>query len=100
MTKSAPFQTLSPLAAILVAVNCVPAPNRAEASPTPAPARTASPATPAEPRDGQHDFDFLFGTWKVHVRRLKNPLQGSQDWYEMSGKSVVRPIWGGKGNIE
>jgi len=99
MTKSSLFRALRPLAVVLVTVNCVPAPNRAEASAAPA-AASVRPASPAEPRDGQHDFDFLFGRWKVHVRRLKNPLHGSQEWYEMTGTSVVRPIWGGNANIE
>src|SRR5262245_17360681 len=60
----------------------------------------AVPTGAAEAPDGQHDFDFMFGTWKVHIRRLKNPLHGSKEWYEMDGTSVCRPIWGGKGNIE
>ena len=64
------------------------------ASPAEAP-RTASP-----PRDGQHDFDFLFGRWKARIRRLKSPLHGSNVWIEMSGTSEVRPIWSGKGNID
>ena len=29
----------------------------------------------------QHDFDFLFGQ-HVHNRRLRNPLAGSNEWYE------------------
>jgi hypothetical protein len=51
-------------------------------------------------RDGQHDFDFMFGTWKIKVRRLKNPLHGSKDWYEMTGTTECKPIWGGRANIE
>lgn len=51
-------------------------------------------------RDGQRDFDWLMGKWTVKVRRLKKPLSGSREWYEMTGTSVVRPIWGGKANIE
>ncbi len=55
---------------------------------------------PAE-RDGQHDFDFLFGHWKVHNRHLLRPLTGSkEEWEEFDGTSVVRPIWGGRSNTE
>jgi len=50
-------------------------------------------------RDGQHDFDFDIGTWKTHSSRLLHPLSGSKDWVEMDGVTVVRPIWGGKGNL-
>jgi len=63
---------------------------------------TGSPTVGAEPtpHDGVHDFDFLYGRWKFWVKRLKNPLHGSHDWYEMNGASSVRPIFGGRGNVE
>jgi hypothetical protein len=99
MANTTMVQALRLAAVTAVALHCVPAPNRAEAAPAPA-ARAQGTAAATEPRDGQHDFDFLFGTWKVNVRRLKNPLHGSHEWYEMNGTSVVRPIWGGKANIE
>ncbi|HEV7178367.1 MAG TPA: hypothetical protein VGN11_00740 [Candidatus Baltobacteraceae bacterium] len=57
---------------------------------------TSSPAL----RDGQHDFDFIFGSWNVHHRRLVRPLTGSNEWYEFDGTSVQRPVWGGKANLE
>jgi hypothetical protein len=94
MSTRSIFHTLR-LAAVAIGVNCVPAPSHAET-----PARAEPSAAAPQPRDGQHDFDFLFGTWKVQVRRLKNPLHGSREWYDMSGTSVIRPIWGGKANIE
>ncbi|MGQ0566509.1 MAG: DUF1579 domain-containing protein [Gemmobacter sp.] len=46
------------------------------------------------------DFDFEFGTWTVRHRRLKERLCGSHDWEEFGGRSTVRPILGGNGNIE
>ena len=57
-------------------------------------------ATQAAPRDGQHDFDFAHGKWKIKVRRLKAPLTGSKEWVELSGTSVCRPFWGGSGNLD
>jgi hypothetical protein len=64
----------------------------------------ALPAVPDELapptlRDGQHDFDFDIGAWKTHSKRLLKPLTGSKQWTEMDGVTVVRPIWGGKGNL-
>src|SRR6187551_1500531 len=54
---------------------------------------------PAAARDGQHDFDFEIGTWKTHVRRLQQPLTGSDTWVEYEGTSVVRKIWDGRANL-
>jgi hypothetical protein len=50
-------------------------------------------------RDGQHDFDFNFGTWKTHISRLRKPLTGSNTWVEYDGISVVRPILNGRANL-
>jgi hypothetical protein len=67
-------------------------------------AQTATPAAPPPPlkplRDGQHDFDFLFGKWKFHLKRLENPLTGSTKWVEFDGTGECRPIWGGKANLD
>jgi len=50
-------------------------------------------------RDGQHDFDFQFGTWKTHLRRLLRPLTGSTTWVEYHGTTVVRKVWDGRANL-
>ena len=50
-------------------------------------------------RDGQHDFDFYFGTWKQHLKRLLNPLTGSTIWAEFDGTIVVRKVWDGRANL-
>ena len=62
----------------------------------PARVATAGPAL----RDGQHDFDFHFGTWETHIKRLTQPLSGSTTWVEMKGTVTVRTIWDGRGNLE
>ena len=54
----------------------------------------------AEPRDGQHDFEFFNGSWKVHNRRLEKPLSGHETWYEFEGRAVARPMWGGKAQVD
>jgi len=51
-------------------------------------------------RDGQHDFDFEIGGWKIHLKRRLNPLTGSDKWVEFDGTSVTRKIWDGRSQIE
>jgi len=51
-------------------------------------------------RDGQHDFDFLLGSWKFHLSRLDHPLTGSAKWIEFDGTCICRPIWNGLAQIE
>jgi hypothetical protein len=59
----------------------------------------SSAAVRAAPHDGSHDFDFTFGTWSEHSRRLMHPLSGSDDWVEWDGRTVVRKIWDGRANM-
>lgn len=49
--------------------------------------------------DGQHDFDFEFGTWKTHLKCLLHPLSGSNTWVEYEGTTIVRKIWNGRANL-
>lgn len=51
-------------------------------------------------RDGQHDFDFIYGLWRVHNRRLRNPLSGRDEWYEFDAVYRAQPLWNGKGNLD
>ena len=51
-------------------------------------------------RDGRHDFDFLFGSWKSHQRRLLHPLTGSNQWAEFDATLVVRPYLDGLANVD
>lgn len=81
------------LPALLVAALCSPA-----AQAQSAPAKPESQAS-AE-RDGQHDFDFQFGAWKVHNRRLLHPLAGSDEWVEFEGTVVAQPVWDGRANMD
>jgi hypothetical protein len=60
--------------------------------------RTSSQHAPIE-RDGQHDFDFVIGTWKSHTSRLLHPLTGSGTWVEYDGISVNRKVWNGRANL-
>jgi uncharacterized damage-inducible protein DinB len=59
----------------------------------------AAAAGPGE-RDGQHDFDFELGSWKIHLKRRLNPLTGSDKWVEFDGTSVTRKVWDGRSQIE
>jgi hypothetical protein len=75
-------------AAVLVSI--APESTITAAEPLPAPAA----------HDGQHDFDFVIGTWKSHVRRLQKPLTGSTTWIEGDATVSVRKIWNGRGHLE
>jgi hypothetical protein len=50
-------------------------------------------------RDGAHDFDFEFGGWHTHIRRLLHPLTGSVSWVDYDGSSVVHAVWNGRANL-
>ncbi len=56
--------------------------------------------TVSDKRDGQHDFDFLVGTWKFHLKRLKRRLAGSNEWVELDGTTVCRKVLDGRGEVE
>lgn len=68
--------------------------------PLPAPSQTTPAPAPAKLRDGQHDFDFHFGTFHTHIRRLLNPLTGSTTWVELDGTVKTRKVWDGRANLE
>jgi len=51
-------------------------------------------------REGQHGFDFELGSWKIHLKRLENPLTGSTKWVEFDGTSVTRKVWNGRSQLE
>ena len=50
--------------------------------------------------DGAHDFDFLIGDWKAHVRRLPDRLNGSNTWVEYDGISNHKKILDSDSNFE
>jgi hypothetical protein len=51
-------------------------------------------------RDGQHDFDFAHGSWRITLTRLAKPLSGSSEWVDYKGSSLCRPIWDGRANVD
>jgi hypothetical protein len=55
-----------------------------------------SPTVASAERDGQHDFDFIFGRWKVH---LNHKATGTDHWSESDGYAIYRKIWGGRANL-
>jgi hypothetical protein len=61
--------------------------------PAPRAASADSPPAASAERNGQHDFDFLFGRWKVH---LKRKVPGTDRWSESDGYGIYRKVWGGR----
>ena len=57
-------------------------------------------ALTAAQRDGSHDFDFLIGDWKAHVRRLPERLKGSSVWVEYNGISNHKKLLDSNANFE
>jgi hypothetical protein len=60
---------------------------------------TADPADLPQ-RDGSHDFDFLIGDWKAHVRRLPDRLNKSNVWVEYDGISNHHKLLDSHANFE
>jgi hypothetical protein len=61
------------------------------------------PPTAFPQRDGSHDFDFLIGDWKAHVRRLQNRLNYStnpKDWVTYDGISNHKKVLDSNANFE
>ena len=73
-----------------------PLPERAQST---AGAPSPRPPQVLKDRDGQHDFDFEIGTWKVHNARLLHPLTGDTTWSEFEGTSVARKVWNGRADL-
>ena len=69
------------------------------ACPIAAPAQETFASPPAGP-DGAHDFDFLIGRWKAHLRRRLDPLTGSNAWVDYDGTSVTRHVLDSNANLE
>ena len=66
---------------------------------------TSGTAAAAEPpaaaqRDGAHDFDFNFGTWKTHIRRFPDPFAQHPEAIELNGTVTAHKLWGGRGQVE
>jgi hypothetical protein len=81
------------------AVMCVLWPVRGSAMMHAEDSQNANQETTA-PRDGQHDFDFNIGVWHTQIKRAVDPFSGSSGTMELSGTVTVRPIWGGRAELE
>jgi hypothetical protein len=79
-------------AAAAAVVLLQPAFGRAEAAPPAVP--------PPVVHDGSHDFDFLIGDWKAHVRRLPDRLVGSTRWIDYDGVSKHHKLLDSNANFE
>jgi len=66
----------------------------------PGQAQTAANPANLPQRDGSHDFDFLIGNWKAHVRRLPDRLNNSNTWVEYDGISNHKKILDSDSNFE
>src|SRR5256885_8178272 len=92
--KLAPTISMSFAAVLLSALSMLPV-----AAQTDSAAPVAASAVAGQ-RDGQHDFDFELGSWKIHLKRRLHPLTGSNTWVEFDGTSVTRKVWDGRSQIE
>ena len=55
--------------------------------------------TPSE-NSSNHDFDFYFGKWKIHNRKLKTRLNDCDEWIEFEAEQECRPILNNFGNTD
>jgi hypothetical protein len=62
--------------------------------------RQTSTQEAASPAATPDDFDFLFGSWRIHNRRLDDPLGESESWSEFEASSEACPILNKLGNVQ
>ena len=55
---------------------------------------------PAQTIAGLDDWTFIYGSWRVHHRRLVARLAGSDEWQEFEGTSRFWPLMDGAGNVD
>jgi hypothetical protein len=66
-----------------------------------APARVAGEGvTDQKDVPGLHDFDFLYGHWRVHHRRLKERLADNHEWVPFEGTLFAQKLMNGYGNVD
>lgn len=51
-------------------------------------------------RATKHDFDFLFGAWRIHNRYLNARLRHSTEWTAFEARSQVEPLLNGFGHLD
>lgn len=61
---------------------------------------TAALAVPAAGAVPLKDFSFQEGRWRVHHRKLRKRLAGSDDWYEFGGTTQAGPLMAGLAGYE
>ncbi len=61
--------------------------------------KASSPAKPSV-RDGSHDFDFLYGKWRMPNHRLVKRLAGSHEWEDFISCDEAMPLAGGLGDMD
>jgi len=81
---------------LLIVLGCVFGANLAAAG---SPQRNAAALADVAQRDGQHDFDFIFGRWKIHMKRRSHGSNGADTWTEFDGYGLYRRIWDGRANL-
>ena len=64
------------------------------------PTTTFATENPMTDDPASHDFDFLFGAWKVRHRYLRGRLVGANDWIKFDGTLRAAPLLGGTGNYD
>ena len=59
---------------------------------------TAQSAAVRDDSHGSHDFDFIYGKWRMPNHRLKKRLAGSHEWVDFITCDEASPLPGGIGD--
>ena len=63
------------------------------------PAVATAPKQPDAPAAPLHDFAAQLGRWHTKVHRLLKPLEGSKEWADYEGTSIVHVLLEGRANV-